>query len=51
MKLAIIYFSKTGQTKEMAEVIAKGMERAGGEVRLFSVDEPMDKAFLSESRE
>lgn len=48
MKLAIIYFSKTGQTKEMAEVIAKGMERTGGEVRLFSVDEPMDKAFLSE---
>lgn len=47
MKLAIIYCSKTGQTKEMAEVIAKGMEKTGSEVQLFSVDEEMDEAYLT----
>lgn len=47
MKLAIIYYSKTGQTKEMAEVIAEGMRRVGGEVRLFSVDEEIDDAYVS----
>ena len=48
MKLAIIYYSKTGQTKEMAEVIAHGMEKAGSEARIFSVDEPIDKAYVND---
>ncbi|MFU0788286.1 MAG: hypothetical protein ACFWTP_18500 [Enterococcus gilvus] len=38
MKLAVIYYSKTGQTKEMAEIIVAGMEKAGCEGRLFSVE-------------
>lgn len=48
MKLAIIYFSKTGQTKEMAEIIARGMGKAGSEARIFSVDEPIDEEYLQE---
>lgn len=47
MKLAIIYYSETGQTKELAEVIAEGMRKVGSEVRLFSVDEMLDEAYLS----
>ena len=35
MKLAVIYYSKTGQTKEMAEIIVAGMEKAGCEGGLF----------------
>ena len=29
MKIAIIYYSKTGNTREMGSVIAEGIERAG----------------------
>lgn len=47
MKLAIIYHTKTGQTKEMAEMISKGMQNAGSEVRLFSLDEEMDENYLN----
>ena len=36
MKFAIIYYSKTGHTREMAEVIARGLAAAGGETRFFS---------------
>ena len=42
MKFAIIYYSKTGHTREMAEVIARGLAAAGGETRFFSVEEAMD---------
>lgn len=48
MKLAIIYYSKTGQTKEMAEVIAQGMKKAGSEARIFSVDEPIDTEYVND---
>ncbi|MGM0166896.1 NAD(P)H dehydrogenase (quinone) [Enterococcus sp. AZ135] len=48
MKLAVIYYSKTGQTKEMAEVIAKGMRSVGSEVRIFSVDDPISVNYLNE---
>ena len=41
MKFAIIYYSKTGHTREMAEVIARGLAAAGGETRFFSVEEAM----------
>lgn len=47
MKIAIIYYTKTGQTKEMAEIIAEGMREAGGEVRLFSVEEAIDQDYLT----
>ena len=50
MKLSIVYFSKTGKTREMAEVIAGGMRtREGAEVRLFDLEE-IDKDFLNDSK-
>lgn len=48
MKLAIIYYSKTGQTKERAEIIAQGMRKAGSDVRVFSVVDAMDIPYLNE---
>lgn len=50
MKLAIIYFSKTGKTKEMAEVIAKGMKSEKDmEVGIFDI-ENIDYDFIKESK-
>lgn len=53
MKLSIVYYSKTGKTKEMAEVIAAGMRTCEGseklEIRLFDLDN-IDVAFLNESK-
>ncbi len=34
----VTYYSRTGNTKEMAEHVAKGAEQAGGDVKLASVD-------------
>ena len=47
MKIAIIYYSQTGHTREMGSVIAEGVERAGGEARLFSVEEPVDEEYVN----
>ncbi|WP_343208809.1 flavodoxin family protein [Anaerolentibacter hominis] len=50
MKLSVVYYSKTGKTKEMAEVIAAGMEKiAGIETGVFDISH-MDEAFIGESR-
>lgn len=50
MKLSIIYFSRTGTTKEMAHHIAKGMKEAADiDVAIFSID-AIDYDFLSESK-
>lgn len=38
-KLAIIYWTGTGNTKKMAEAIKKGAESAGSEVDLFEVEQ------------
>lgn len=46
MKLAVIYASQTGHTREMGEVIAEGIRRTGCEVRLFSIDEPVPAEYL-----
>lgn len=46
MKIAIIYYSQTGHTREMGSVIAEGIERAGGEARLFSIEEPIDQEYV-----
>ena len=48
MKFAIIYYSKTGHTREMAEVIARGLAAAGGETRFFSVEEAMDADYIDQ---
>lgn len=47
MKFAVIYYSQTGHTKEMGEVIAEGILSLGGEVRLFSIEEPMDTDYIN----
>ena len=50
MKLSIIYYSKTGKTREMAEEAARGMRSHEGiEVGIFDVDH-VDRDFLDESK-
>ena len=48
MKFAVIYYSKTGHTREMGEEIAEGIRKQGGEVKLFSIEEPLDNEYISE---
>ena len=47
MKFAIVYYSKTGHTKEMGEIIAEGIRKQGGEARLFSITEDMDAEYIN----
>ena len=49
MKLAVIYDSKTGNTRQAAEWIAEGMNTVpGAEARTFSIHE-IDEAFVKEA--
>ena len=45
MKLAIVYYSESGNTKQAAEYVAEGMKKAGAEVGLFELDK-IDEAFV-----
>ena len=47
MKAVIIYWSKTGNTEKVAEVIQKGLKKAGADVSLRKVDEAGDVDFFS----
>ena len=50
MKLAVIYDSKTGNTKQAAEWIAEGMNlAAGAEARTLAIGE-VDEDFVAQSR-
>ena len=50
MKLAVLYDSKTGNTKQAAEWIAAGMNEAAGiEARAFQVGQE-DGDFVKEAR-
>lgn len=50
MKFAVIYFSKDGHTKEMADVIVAGASKVSGiEAKAFSIDD-MDEKFVDESK-
>ncbi len=50
MKVSIIYFSMTENTKAAAELIKEGMEKvAGVEVGIFDLD-TLDKAFIEDSK-
>jgi len=50
MKATVLYHSKTGTTKRMAEVIVEGMRTVEGvEAEAFSID-AVDEAFIKESR-
>lgn len=49
MKSAVLYYSKSGHTKRMAEVIAKGMEQVENvQARAISIEE-MDEEWVRES--
>ena len=50
MKTMVLYYSKTGHTKQMAEIIAQGMERVQGvEAKACSID-ALDEAWAAESK-
>ena len=50
MKISILYFSQTGNTRSMAEVVAEGARAVPGvEVGLFPLD-AIDKEFLAASK-
>lgn len=50
MKFTVIYFSKDGHTKEMAEEVVKGAKGVNGiEAKAFALDD-IDKDFLDESK-
>jgi flavodoxin short chain len=38
-KVAVVYWSGTGNTQTMAEAVAEGVSASGGEVSLYSVNE------------
>ena len=49
MKTAVLYFSKTGYTQQMAEAVAQGMRSVPGvQAEIFSLEEA-DPAYLQES--
>ncbi|HLO01930.1 MAG TPA: NAD(P)H:quinone oxidoreductase, partial [Symbiobacteriaceae bacterium] len=45
-KVAVIYYSSTGNTHKMAEAIAEGAKSAGAEVRLLRVEELAPEAAI-----
>ena len=50
MKMTVLYYSKTGNTKQMADIIAQGMESVDGvEAKYFSID-AIDEAWAKESK-
>ena len=50
MKATVLYDSKTGHTKQMAEIIAQGLEEVQGvQARLFPLEE-VDEVWAKESR-
>ncbi|WMJ81906.1 flavodoxin family protein [Clostridium sp. MB40-C1] len=50
MKLSIVYYSQTGNTKKIAEIIKEGVEKSGDiQVKTMSIED-MDYKFLEESK-
>ncbi|MCD8352018.1 MAG: NAD(P)H-dependent oxidoreductase [Planctomycetaceae bacterium] len=50
MKMSVLYYTRTGHTKTMAETIAEGMRRVDGvETGVFSID-AIDEGFIKESQ-
>lgn len=39
MKIAIVYYSSTGNTEQMADAVAEGVKSAGGEADVISVSD------------
>ena len=48
-KVAVIYWSGTGNTQQMADAVAEGAKGAGAEVSVFSVSEISGGEVLEES--
>jgi NAD(P)H dehydrogenase (quinone) len=38
-KVLIVYYSRTGNTRRMAEYVAEGVKDVGGEAKLFAIDQ------------
>lgn len=50
MKISVLYHSKSGNTKQMAQIIARGMESVEGvEAKTFALDE-IDESWVKESK-
>lgn len=49
MKASVLYYSKSGNTEKMAEIIAEGMREEGATAKIFSL-ENIDETFVRESR-
>ena len=50
MKMSVLYYSRTGNTKKMAEAVAEGMRKVDGvEAGVFPLD-GIDETFVKESR-
>lgn len=50
MKMSVLYYTRTGHTRQMAECIVRGMaEQPGVEARAFSIDQ-VDEDFVRDSR-
>ena len=50
MKMTVLYYSKSGNTKKMAEIIAEGMQSVSGvEAKAFSIEE-IDETWATESK-
>lgn len=50
MKASVLYYSKTGHTKQMAQVIADGMASVEGmEAKIFSIED-LDETWVQESK-
>lgn len=50
MKMSVMYYSKSGNTKKMADMIVEGMQAIDGvEAKAFSID-AVDEAFAKESK-
>ena len=50
MKMTVLYYSKTGNTKHMADIIAEGMQSVDGvEAKTFPIDQ-IDEAWAKESK-
>jgi len=49
MKILILYYSLSGNTKKLAEAVAKGVEEAGGEPLVRSTDDVTKEEFADAS--
>ena len=50
MKMSVLYYTRTGHSRQMAEQIVRGMvEQPGVEARAFSIDQ-VDEDFVRDSR-